>query len=381
MRRTRIAGSIVASALVVLASSFIADGAAFAASNCSFTTIGSTLNLNASCATDTTITIPNGMTLDGHGRSITAVDPPAGAFLGAVVQAVGGTANVRNVTVAVAPLAPLCQPDATAIRGVLFDGAKGSVVDTRVLNVSRGTCDEGNAIVIRNSPNVLVQGNRIVDFAKRGIVVTASTANLLFNDISTSLQRPSLQTGVTFNSNSTGSATLNRVKVGGDGETFGVFVLDSNDIKFVWNTFSGGSFGIYIDARCALGTSASRNNVVANTAEGSFEGIVVFSEDLAPADTCHPLADRNVVRGNVVRGSQDGIFVGSNNAATTNTEVAGNLVGAINAKANGITVFGFNGTSVVDRTSVVRNVILGFATGILRQFDTNTTVSANLISP
>ena len=80
----------------------------WAATTCTFTTVGSTMTLDADCTTDATITIPDGFTLNGNGHTITALDPSGGHFLGAVVKNAGGTANVTNLTVTASGLQNVC---------------------------------------------------------------------------------------------------------------------------------------------------------------------------------------------------------------------------------------------------------------------------------
>src|SRR3989344_9139601 len=78
---------------------FTVVGTASAATTCTFTTVGTTMNLDADCTTDETVTIPDGFTLDGNNHTITAVNPAVGPFKGGVVENAGGTANVTNLNV------------------------------------------------------------------------------------------------------------------------------------------------------------------------------------------------------------------------------------------------------------------------------------------
>jgi len=64
----------------------MASTPAQAGTTCTFTTVGTTMNLDADCTTDATIVVPDGVTLDGRGYAITALDPAAGHFLGGVVE-------------------------------------------------------------------------------------------------------------------------------------------------------------------------------------------------------------------------------------------------------------------------------------------------------
>ncbi len=167
--------------LVVFAALFLIAGGASAAGNCTFTTVGSTMSLDGDCWTDATITIPDGFTLDGKGHYIEAVDPPLGNFTGGVVEAGGATAHVRQLTVRAMGLANVCQGGANRLRGILFEGASGSITHNRVVDINKGPsgCQEGNAIEVRNAPfdgshpgTVMVEiAHNVVDrWQKTGIV-------------------------------------------------------------------------------------------------------------------------------------------------------------------------------------------------------------------
>lgn len=143
--------------LLVLATAGLVSGApspALAATDCVFVTQGPTVRLAGDCTTDATIFIPPGVTLDGRGHTITAVDPPGGHFVGAVVQAGGSPAHVRNLVVTAAGLANVCDAGADRLRGIMFDAASGSVTHSAVIGINQGPsgCQEGNAIEVRNAP-------------------------------------------------------------------------------------------------------------------------------------------------------------------------------------------------------------------------------------
>lgn len=154
---------------------------------CTFTPSGpSTNTLAADCTTSTSIIIPDGETLDGAGHTITAVDPPDGHFLGAVVTNGGGVANVTNVTITASGLANVCDADADRLRGILLDGASGSITNNTVTGVRQGHsgCQEGNAIEVRNAPfdntgpdlSVSITGNSVTNYQKNGITANGSVA-------------------------------------------------------------------------------------------------------------------------------------------------------------------------------------------------------------
>lgn len=148
---------------------------------CTFTTVGTTMTLDADCTTDVTIVVPDGMTLDGNGNAITAMDPGAGHFLGGVVENGGTVAHVTRLVVNTSGLANVCDAGANRLRGIMFDGASGSITHNTVEDINQGAsgCQEGNAIEARNAPfdgthtatkTVEIAHNVLQDWQKTGIV-------------------------------------------------------------------------------------------------------------------------------------------------------------------------------------------------------------------
>jgi hypothetical protein len=172
---------IVVLAAIVSALVFGQASTVHAATDCSFDMKGSTMRLAGDCTTDETIFIPDGYTLDGRGHTITAVDPDGGHFVGAVVQNGGAVAHVTKLTVTVDGLVNVCDAGDDRLRGIMFEGASGSITHSTVTGVNQGPsgCQEGNSIEIRNAPFdgthpntqvVEIAHNTIADFQKTGIV-------------------------------------------------------------------------------------------------------------------------------------------------------------------------------------------------------------------
>ena len=172
----------VAAALVLAAA-----GSVNAQPSCSapgtFSETSTVKKLLRDCITDTTIFIPAGKTLNGNGNTITAVDPSGGPFVGAVVQNAGSTANVNNLTIDTANLANVCHEGVDRLRGILFDGASGSITNNTVLHINQGAsgCQEGNGIEVRNfdSPgvkSVTISGNQVHAYQKTGIVANGEVS-------------------------------------------------------------------------------------------------------------------------------------------------------------------------------------------------------------
>src|SRR5947208_82886 len=140
--------------LTIFLASFAFIKPASATTTCVFITVGTTMTLVADCMTDSTIFVPNGFTLDGNGHKITAVDPPLDHFRGAVVKNLGTSANVVNLIVTASSLANVCDAGDDRLRGILFDGASGSITNNNVIDINQGIsgCQEGNGIEVRNAP-------------------------------------------------------------------------------------------------------------------------------------------------------------------------------------------------------------------------------------
>ena len=167
---------------------------------CQFATSGTTMTLLTDCITDSTIHIPNGFTLDGDGHTITGVDPEGDTndhFLGAVVANGGAVAHVTDLTVTVDGLADRCDDGADRLRGILFDGAAGSITNNHVIDINQGAsgCQEGNAIEVRNAPfntsgpdvAVTISGNVVTGYQKTGILANGSVVATILNNTVTGI--------------------------------------------------------------------------------------------------------------------------------------------------------------------------------------------------
>ena len=184
MKKRRIAASVLGAALALFSLAAL-DSPAIAASDCIITPVGSTLVLANNCFTDVTITVPDGFTLDGGGHTITAQDPVAGHFVGAVISnlTAASTIHVTNVTIT-ATLGDVCDAGVNRLRGILLSGASGTVTNTNVTQLRQGLsgCQEGNAIEARNffpdealssatRTQVSITDNHVDRYQKTGILV------------------------------------------------------------------------------------------------------------------------------------------------------------------------------------------------------------------
>jgi len=245
---------LLGAATLTLAASVAASAA------CSFTTVKKTMTLSGNCTTTSSIIVPNGFTLDGAGYTITANDPLLGHFTGGVVQNGGASANVTNVTITAVGLADVCDAGAQRLRGILFDGASGSITNVKVLNLNQGPsgCQEGNAIEVRNfgssatTNRVTIDGNTAIGYQKTGIVANGDVEATITNNVVDGLgpvnyiARNGIQLG--FGA----SGMVKRNQVSGNSYT-GLDV--SGGILVVGGPFYGGDFcvNIQIDKNVVMG--------------------------------------------------------------------------------------------------------------------------------
>jgi hypothetical protein len=237
-----------------------------AATTCMYITSGSTMALQGDCTTDAPIIVPNGMTHDGAGHRITAIDPPGGHFMGAVLQNGGAVASVINTAIETAGLGDFCQTGPDKLAGILFDGASGSISGNSILSMNKNSrsgalssCQEGNAIEVMNfgaAPDrvtVTVGGNTIRNYQKTGIVVNGDVdATVTGNTvIGAGPQRFIGQNGIQIGSGAFASVTSNNVSgnayTGSETASGGIVVASGPLHK------SGYSFGVEIRANSLAG--------------------------------------------------------------------------------------------------------------------------------
>lgn len=282
MSRKRI---LILTATVVML--FAVTEAASAA--CTFTTVKKTMTLTGNCTTTSSIVVPNGFTLDGAGYTITAMDPLGDHFRGGVIENGGANANVTNLTVTVSGLTDACDAGDDRLRGILFNGASGSITNVKAININQGAsgCQEGNAIEVRNfgasatTNRVTIDGNTATGYQKTGIVANGDVDATITNNTVDGLgpvghiARNGIQIGFggtgmikrnTVAGNSyTGSSTVSGgiLVVGGPGYG-GDFCVN---IQVDKNVVTGNDIGVYIsqyEADFSAPASATNIKVINN---------------------------------------------------------------------------------------------------------------------
>ncbi len=257
--------------LVLVAMAVIAilpAGAAGASTTCTFTTVGTTMTLDADCTTDATILILDGFTLDGDGHTITAVDPVGGHFLGAVVKNGGAEAHVTNLTVTASGLANACDGGDDRLRGILLDGAAGSITKSTVIGINQGAsgCQEGNAIEVRNAPfdgthpgtlQVEIAHNVVESYQKTGIVANGDVdVDIHHNVVGASATQENLAANsIQIGFGALGSVTHNQIdgnqwKGTSDWAATAILIYDASPgVEVSQNNIGGNSdVGVYVFA-------------------------------------------------------------------------------------------------------------------------------------
>jgi len=239
-----------------------------ATTTCTFTNQGSSMKLNASCWTDASIVIPNGKTLDGRGFTITGVDPAGDHFKGAVILNGGGSASVKNLKVTVSGLIDICDGGADRLRGIMFEGASGSITDSSITGINQGAsgCQEGNAVEVRNfganaaTSRVTISGNTITGYQKTGIVANGNVEVHASDNVVDGGGPVGYiaRNGIQFGFGGSGSAKRNTVSgnsyTGTSTVSGGILVVGGPGyggdfcvgVQIVQNTVTGNDVGVYL---------------------------------------------------------------------------------------------------------------------------------------
>ncbi len=258
-----------------------------ASNNCSFTRVDTVMILDGDCATDSTILVPDGFTLDGSDYTITAIDPADGHFKGAVVANAGTTAHVMNLVIDTLVLADVCDGGADRLRGILFDGASGTIMNNTVNNLNQGqsVCQEGNAIEVRNEPldgthpntrSVTVSHNLVTAWQKGGIIANGDVwVTITHNEVGASATQASL--------------AANSVQFGFGGGGLLMYNQIAGNQWLGWSTASDFVATAVLLYQTAPGSNVRQNNIMDGNADvGLFiygDGLVVDKNRVFDAGT------------------------------------------------------------------------------------------------
>ena len=128
--------------------------------------------------------IPDGVTLNGAGFTITAHDVTDGSFNGAVVSNAGTSMNVENLTImgtGFTQTQPVGSCGRAALYGIFFNGAGGSVTNVTVTGITEGSnCQVGRAIVGQGTADqtLTITNTTVSDYNKDAIHAYGMTMNV-----------------------------------------------------------------------------------------------------------------------------------------------------------------------------------------------------------
>lgn len=299
-------------------------------SACSFTISGTTMTLDGDCITEETILIPDGYTLDGAGHTITAEDPASGHFLGAIVKNEGTTAYVTNLTIDTNSLNNTCDDGDDRLRGILFDGASGSITNCTIRNINQGQgsgCQEGNGIEVRNSPydgthpgtkKVIIADNTVEGYQKNGITANGDVNVTIKNNYVHGYEEVGFiaQNGVQLGFGAKGEVKKNEVLgnwfTGSGWTATGILIFESDDVTVQDNDALNNQTGIAVESWGWYAPSADKNRIIKNTVGEAMWGITVQSISWTGYSKSDSSADNNKVTNNSISssGGDIGVYVG-----------------------------------------------------------------------
>ncbi|CAN5233671.1 hypothetical protein BH09ACT1_BH09ACT1_06600 [soil metagenome] len=150
-----------------------ADGISYPAANFSVDSSAKLITLTADYTTSAAVFIPQDYTLDGAGHTLFAADPATTPFLGAAVQNAAGTTNFAVTNLTIDGRTGLAKQNSTGQKnlfGVRFLNASGSVRNSTILGIARGTFTTTNE-------GVAVTANNLGGATARTVTVSHVTAN------------------------------------------------------------------------------------------------------------------------------------------------------------------------------------------------------------
>ena len=271
----------VAAALVV-SSGLVVLGAVGAAGSsdpsvetaCSGTASGSTFTLTADCDTTVPLTIPDGVTLNGAGHTITAHDVTAGSFNGAVLSNAGTSMNVEDLKIMGTGFTQTQPPGScgrATLNGIWFNGAGGSVTNVTVTGITESSnCQVGRAIVATGTPGqtLTITGTTVNDYNKNGIQASGMTMNVSGSTIGSpaSLKGITGQNGLVYINGATGTTSGSSIYGSGYGNAnnanTAVLLFGATNVTLTDDTITGDGTDIGVAvASNSTGAIVDRNQI------------------------------------------------------------------------------------------------------------------------
>jgi hypothetical protein len=248
---------------------------------CTGTTSGSTFTLTANCDTTVQLTVPDGVTVNGGGFTITARDPsPATSFSGAVLtnDPAGHSMTIENLTIqGMFVFNGSCPP---LQAGIFFNDASGSVTGVTVNGITQhSACQVGYGVLSIAEAGVArtitVTNSVVTGYNKNGLVARGmTTMNVSASTIGPpDILAPSFiaQNGVVYGGvggdAGAGGSLINGTVVG-DGfgsslnESTAVLLFGAKGVTLLGDTITGAGTDVGVDVvNNSTGAVITRNQV------------------------------------------------------------------------------------------------------------------------
>jgi hypothetical protein len=251
-----------------------------------------TFTLTADCDTTVPLTVPDGVTLNGAGHTITAHDITSGSFDGAVLSNAGTSMNIGNLTIMgtgfITP--PETAPGSfectgRTLNGIWFNGAGGSVTTVTVTGITENSnCQVGRAIVATGTAGqtVTITDTTVSGYNKAALVASGSmTMNVTGSTLGPPDNLGSIitQNGVQYSNTAPGSTAGAGGTISGStifGSGFGVagnastamLLFGADGVTVSGDTFTGAGTdkGISVTAD-STGIEISHNHIARTSAD------------------------------------------------------------------------------------------------------------------
>lgn len=273
---------------------------------CDFTVSGTTYTLDANCTATATIHVPDGVTLNGAGHTITV----EGSFAGAVVENGGATMSIENLTVQGSNLSTATCND---ILGIFFNNAGGSLTNVHVEGMTRHNgCQTGIGIRITatSAQTVTITGSTSSGSQKSELVASGPvTVNVSGSTFGPPHLMPGViaQNTVQYSSGAGGTFTGNTV-IGApsgreDSESTGMIIFGASNLTVTNNTIGGAGTDIGIAVFDTTDATISGNHITVTPAPpgvpNHFGTIGVFVDENS---------SRVITTGNTFSGWEDNVI-------------------------------------------------------------------------
>ncbi len=188
---------------------------------CTGTMSGSIFTLSADCETTVPLSIPDGVTLNGAGHTISAHDlvGTPGSFNGAVLSNAGTSMSIEDLTIMGTGFTQTQPPGScgrATLNGIWFNGAGGSVTNVTVTGITESSnCQVGRAIVGTGTAGqtLTITGTTVNDYNKNGIQASGMTMNVSGSTIGSpaSLKGITGQNGLVYIGGATGTTSASSI--------------------------------------------------------------------------------------------------------------------------------------------------------------------------